>query len=390
MIRAASTSLKFTNLGKRQKLTRFLTEYRRILGLFVKGFWEEKELRKFGDSQCESWLSARAKQCAAKQAVGIVRSVKSKHSSRSFVIKRMRREGDHINANRLQAIQDTNILTIPEIVSANAELDSRFCKIDVNATNYFDVWLNLSSLGEKIKINIPLRKTKTFNKWASKGNLRSSIRLNEGSVTFYFEHEAEKRSGSTIGIDIGLKKTFSTSSGVQTQVDAHGHSLQAICEKLTRKKKGSKAFLRAQEHRKNYIRWSVNQLNLSGVSEVRLENIKNLRKGRATSALLSRWNYADIFGALTLKCEELGVQVTRVQNAYTSRRCNACGWTDKRNRKGETFKCRECGHSANADVNAAKNIALNLSIERRPNLDQFYWSKQELIVPVARKNRESS
>ncbi|WP_323170673.1 transposase, partial [Pantoea agglomerans] len=88
--------------------------------------------------------------------------------------------------------------------------------------------------------------------------------------------------------------------------------------------------------------------------------------------MLARWNYADILGALSLKCEELGVQVTRVQNAYTSRRCNACGWTEKRNRKGETFKCRGCGYSANADINAAKNIALNLSIERRPNLDQFY------------------
>jgi len=385
MIRSAPTSLKFANTGKRQQVAKFLIEYRRVLKFFVGKFWNEEKLQKFGDSKCESWLSARAKQCAAKQAVGIVRSVKKKHSSRAFVIKRMRGEGDHLNADRLQAIQDASVLTMPEITNANAELDSRFCKINVETSGHFDIWLNLSSLGEKAKINLPLRKTKTFNKWSSTGEIRSSIRLNEGEVTFFFEYETEKRSGSTLGVDIGLKKTFSTSSGAQTQIDAHGHSLQTICEKLTRKKKGSKAFRRAQEHRKNYIRWSVNQLNLSGVSEVRLEDIKNLRKGKATSALLSRWNYADIFGALSLKCEELGVQVTRVQNAYTSRRCNACGWTEKRNRKGETFKCRECGHSANADINAAKNIALNLSIERCPNLDQFYWSKQEFIVPVARK-----
>ncbi len=384
MIRSAPTSLKFANAGKRQQIERFLGEYRRVLKLFVEKFWSEEKLQKFGDSKCESWLSARAKQCAAKQAVGIVRAVRKKHDSRAFVIKRLKNEGDHAGAERLQKIQDSSVLTLPEIENANAELDSRFCKIEASDKS-FDLWVSLSSLGEKIKLCVPVRKTKTFNKWLAAGKLRPSVRLNEGEIAFFFECEPPTSNGSTLGVDIGLKKAFSTSAGAQTQADNHGYTLQSVCEKLKRRKKGSKGFWRAQEHRKNFIRWSVNQLNLSGVKEVRLENIKNLRKGRATSALLSRWNYADIFEALTLKCEELGVQVTRVQNAYTSRRCYACGWTEKRNRKGETFKCRECGHSANADLNAAQNIALNLSIERRPNLDQFYWSTQEPIVPAAKK-----
>lgn len=384
MIRSSTTSLKFTNTGKRQQISCFLKEYRRVLKFFVEKFWVVEKLQKFNNSKCESWLSARAKQCAAKQAAGIVLAVRKKHDSRAFIIKRLKSEGDHVNAERLQKIQDLNVLTLPKITNANAELDSRFCKIEFSRKS-FDLWVSISSFGKRIKLRVPLRKTKTFNKWLAAGKLRSGIRLNEGEITFFFEFEPPASSGSTIGIDIGLKKTFSTSSGSQTQADSHDHTLQTICEKLTRKKKGSKAFLRAQEHRKNYIRWSVNQLNLSGVSEVRLENIKNLRKGKANSALLSRWNYADIFEALNLKCEELGVQVTRVQNAYTSRRCHACGWTEKLNRKGEMFNCRKCAHTTNADINAAKNISLNLSIERRPNLDQFYWSKQELIVPVARK-----
>lgn len=384
MIRSAPSSLKFANTGKRQKIARFMGEYRRVLQFFVSEFWSVEKLQKFGDSKCESWLSARAKQCAAKQAVGIVHAVRKKHDSRAFVIKRLKSEGDYVNAERLQRIQDQSVLTLPEIQNANAELDSRFCEIR-ESNGYFDLWLKLGSLGEKINIRLPVRKTKTFNKWASKGRLRPSIRLNEGEAAFFFECEPEKRSGATLGVDIGLTKTLSTSAGEQSQADNHGHTLASICKSLTRKRKGSKAFARAQEHRRNHIRWTVNQLNLSGVSEIRLENIKNLRKGRRSSALLARWNYADIFEALKLKCEELGVQVIRVQNAYTSRRCHACGWTEKRNRKGETFKCCKCGHSANADINAAKNIALNLSIERRPNLDQFYWSAQELIVPAARK-----
>jgi IS605 OrfB family transposase len=384
MIRSAPTSLKFANTGKRQQVARFMGEYRRVLKFFVGKFWSVEKLQKFGDSKCESWLSARAKQCAAKQAVGIVRAVRKKYDSRAFIIKRLKSEGDYANAERLQKIQDQSVLTLPEVQNANAELDSRFCEIR-ESSGRFDLWLKLSSLGEKINIRLPACKTKTFNKWALKGDLRPSIRLNEGEATFFFECEPEKRSGSTLGVDIGLTKTLSTSSEEQSAADNHGHTLSSICKSLARKQKGSKAFARTQEHRRNYIRWAINQLNLSNVGEIRLENIKNLRKGKRSSALLARWNYADIFEALKLKCEELGVQVTLVQNAYTSRRCHACGWTEKRNRKGETFKCRKCGHSANADINAAKNIALNLSIERRPNLDQFYWSAQELIVPAAKK-----
>lgn len=41
----------------------------------------------------------------------------------------------------------------------------------------------------------------------------------------------------------------------------------------------------------------------------------------------------------------------------TSRECPICGFTDKTNRQSqEIFKCQKCGHTDNADINAAKNI----------------------------------
>ncbi|ENO79151.1 RNA-guided endonuclease InsQ/TnpB family protein [Thauera sp. 63] len=45
-----------------------------------------------------------------------------------------------------------------------------------------------------------------------------------------------------------------------------------------------------------------------------------------------------------------------VHPAYTSQRCHACAHTHADNRKGEVFRCRSCGHTDHADVNAAKNI----------------------------------
>ena len=46
-----------------------------------------------------------------------------------------------------------------------------------------------------------------------------------------------------------------------------------------------------------------------------------------------------------------------VHASYTSKMCPVCGCIEDENRPNqETFKCIECGHQNNADVNAAINI----------------------------------
>ncbi|MXW47530.1 MAG: transposase, partial [Gammaproteobacteria bacterium] len=59
--------------------------------------------------------------------------------------------------------------------------------------------------------------------------------------------------------------------------------------------------------------------------------------------------------------------VQKVAPHYTSQRCSRCGVTDRNNRRTQSeFRCVGCGHSDNADVNAAKNI-LALGIGERIN-----------------------
>ena len=49
--------------------------------------------------------------------------------------------------------------------------------------------------------------------------------------------------------------------------------------------------------------------------------------------------------------------VMKVNPAYTSQRCHACGHTDKHNRKTRAWhECVACGYRDHADVNAARNI----------------------------------
>lgn len=79
-------------------------------------------------------------------------------------------------------------------------------------------------------------------------------------------------------------------------------------------------------------------------------------------------NYNDLFSTLHLR--ELKQTIPRIANrpkyflsvsitpaSYTSQTCNVCGYIDKNNRPNQhTFKCKNCGHTDNADFNAAKNI----------------------------------
>ena len=63
------------------------------------------------------------------------------------------------------------------------------------------------------------------------------------------------------------------------------------------------------------------------------------------------------------KARWAGKTLVRVNPAFTSQRCHHCRHVAATNRKGPCFACGACGHTDDADVNAAKNIrALGLTM----------------------------
>jgi putative transposase len=59
-------------------------------------------------------------------------------------------------------------------------------------------------------------------------------------------------------------------------------------------------------------------------------------------------------------------RVQKVSPAYTSQRCSACGHVDRDSRESQArFRCTSCGYAANADVNAAINIAAGQAVTAR-------------------------
>ena len=396
MIKSSKVTLKFSNPGKLTSLGRFIDEYRRVTSCIIDVLWDLEKVPKFIPKEITNaiptWLSARAVQCAGKQASGIVRGTRKKYEQRAWKITDLHDKGHHKQARKLERIQEHQKISKPIISTIQPELDSRFIEINLSNPTSFDGWIIISSLGEKLKISIPFKRHKHFNKLHRTGILKRGIRLSKSMATLLFEVDKPelKEDGEVLGVDVGISSLLSCSNGFQSTKNQHGHDLTTISKILSRKQKGSKAFRRTQTHRTNLINQTVNKLNLDGVKEVRLENIKHLRKGKRTPKFLSHWVYPELFGKLESYCLEQGVLVRKISPTYTSQRCSECGWTRKSNRKGKAFICGSCGFKGDSDLNAARNIRLDLrpigTAERlqQNNRIGFFWvveGQEQHIVP---------
>ncbi|EGT3754163.1 transposase [Clostridioides difficile] len=87
-------------------------------------------------------------------------------------------------------------------------------------------------------------------------------------------------------------------------------------------------------------------------------HLEKLTKDGFGDRLLRNWSYYELQEMIKYKADRVGIKVKHVNPAYTSQTCSECGHADKENRETQAkFKCLECGFEANADYNAARNIA---------------------------------
>jgi transposase len=416
MIRSTSHSLKFSNLGKVQEISVFLVEYRRLADVILTDLWDNglhdyeidfsvqenkislpsmlpnEYLKKF-----DSWLTARMKQCVGKQVCSIINAAVRKRQKQLFMLRKLRQEGK--NTKYLQRKIDIRPLVKPRTEKIKAELDSRF--VDFQSGNYFDLFVRIKTIGNNLSFNLPVKHTKVSRKWSRHGLQKQSIRLSEDRIVIFFEVQKAKGAGTkTVGADQGYKTVLSLSDGQITQKCPHGHDLVSIQAKLSRRKKGSKGFKKAQDHRTNYINWSLNQLNFSDIKEVRLEKVKRIRYKKSSSRVMTHWTYTVIKKKLESLSEVEGFNLKEVPNEFRSQRCNQCGMVRKSLRKGKTFKCDVCGYTADSDLNAASNLELDLfEIPawvrlKKINREGFYWMSDGLFTstwePIVSKTNETT
>lgn len=171
-----------------------------------------------------------------------------------------------------------------------------------------------------------------------------------------------------IGLDMGISHFCIDSNGNFTSNPKHfkkyERQLRIENRALARKKRGSNGWkkqckrLSLLHHkianvRKDFLHKESTQIAKS-CSTVFIEDL-NIT-GMAKNHNLSK-HILDCGWSMFRVMLEYKTEVVRVNPKYTSQECSECGNVDAENRKSQAeFICTNCGHVANADVNAAKNI----------------------------------
>ena len=367
MIRSSSLTLQFSTDKKLNTLDIVFDEYARVVNLYVDKYSQTKILPTFTQIKVETWISARLQQCAGKQAIEIVKSTRKK----DFEIRQKKYKKVYkyfLQKNRQVKFLSKKMSEVrlnykikPRFDRKTINLDTRFWSLN-KSENSFDFWVVLSSIGNKIKLCLPLKNhkhNKKFNNWKRLSSGRLLRNNGKFKIELIYEKEATvvQKEKKELAIDAGINCLLSCSDGKQI-----GLELKRLINELNNKQQKSKAYDRKIRQIHNYIRMCVNKIDFSSLSDLILEKLKYIQIGtkgkvnKTTRKLLKSWNLGLLHLAIEQKCEENCVHLHYVNPKYTSRTCPICGHIDKRNREGTVFKCVKCGFEDNADLNAAKNI----------------------------------
>ncbi|GGA36604.1 RNA-guided endonuclease TnpB family protein [Okeania sp. KiyG1] len=197
-----------------------------------------------------------------------------------------------------------------------------------------------------------------------------TLSLEDKSVP-QFTTEVKPTSENTLGIDMGLKDFLVTSNGESVPIPQYYRSsqkrLKTLQKRLSRKKKGSKRWLKAllavaKQHkkvadkRKDFHFKTANEL-LSKAEVFAHENlnIKGLAKTRLSKSINDA-GWGQFLSILAVKAENAGQKTIAVNPKNTSQDCSNCGEKVKKELNIRTHSCPHCGIVIDRDLNAAINI----------------------------------
>ena len=409
-VRSVRHTLNVCNAGKLLIISDFLNHYRYLTQFYIGCIWNDTIKDGYGNTvfnikddklnlptyinyknySPKTKLSARIQSASIDAACGIIRS-RIEMRKRSLYMRDKLKAENRSYAHLEKNLNGKLVLHKPELKDDfKAELSSK--NIDIkysDNTNSFDIFVRLKSTGYKhLIIPVSFDKRDCKCKDINKGKLLTGILLSNKYIELRYEIPtlALKTTGDIVGVDTGIKD-IAVFSDKQITPKHKIHSLESIMNDLKRKKKGSRGYARKQEHRKNFINWSLNQLNVKHIKELKVEKISN--------HMPNRWVHGLIDRKLQKISEENGVRFSSEPSTYFSQRCSGCGIVRKSHRKNKVYKCKSCNLEIDADYNSAMNHEKNLyqlpwNIRcLKINIKGFLWKEdgiydlngQELVVP---------
>ena len=192
----------------------------------------------------------------------------------------------------------------------------------------------------------------------------------------------------SVGIDMGIARFATLSDGTYhlplNSFKKHEAALKKAQKALSRKQKFSRNWGKAKKrvskiherianlrkdflHKistdvsKNHALVVLENLQVSNMSRSAHGSLENPGKNVAAKSGLNKsildQGWYEFRRQLEYKLRWRGGFLVLIPPQNTSRRCSACGYTDKDNRRSQAlFRCLSCGYEANADENAARNI----------------------------------
>jgi transposase len=218
--------------------------------------------------------------------------------------------------------------------------------------------------------------------------------------------------GEVVGVDRGVTVSAALSTGelltCRGLAEREQERLKDLQCRLARSRRGSnrrrrvkaaiaKLLARARDRRKDWVEKTSTDLarrfDVIRVEDLRVAQMTRrpkpkpdperpgayLPNRRRAQAGLNRGILANGWGLLVRRLEHKAAgRVEEVNAAYTSQTCSACGHRAPGNRKSQAvFRCVACGHRANADVNAAVNIAAGRAVSARRETPPRVLPKRE-------------
>ena len=220
-----------------------------------------------------------------------------------------------------------------------------------------------------------------------KGSLKGSISLKRDDISIRYEITPlySRKRGEfiskemVVGADMGINKILTLSDGQMTSnINSHNKSFNDCLVELNRTKKGSKNYGRKLIQKDNFIKEVINKLDFSEIDILQLESNKGIKANTNNSN--HYWATTVITNKIITKTQEKQVALYSVPSYFKSQRCFRCGFTHKLNRHKEDFKCRNCSHSIDADLNASMNNSIILPFDdslwiacKENKRNGFFW-----------------
>jgi IS605 OrfB family transposase len=341
IIRSSKCSCKFLTESKRQELQTVLSEYGKVTNFFIDRFWtspvNKAALLKSIVNAPETWLSARLRKVAAREALDMISAAKERWKDKPEKLVKPVHKGQRMYIS----------CTIANLYQPKQ-------------ADGFDLWLELRSIGNKVAIDIPIQKHKHFNRLEAKGKRLNSYIITPRYVQFVFEVEtgAKKDGKQAIGVDTGINALATLSTGEQLGTD-----IKPLIERIKRCSHGSMG----QQRAKRALRQRMDEVakEVAGKADVIVvENLKNIchrtklkrRLSKNMRRSIGTWNVRYWLNRLQQDCEWSRASFRSVWPMNSSIECHACHHINRGNRVGELFRCLGCGHQGNADYNASENL----------------------------------